>query len=105
MRVQFIFSVLVALLLAACSKTAPPQEPVRAVRVMIVGQGQESSGYEYSGEVRARVESRLGFRVAGKVTKRMVELGQRVKSGQALAQLDAHDVQLSVNAARVRPPR
>jgi RND family efflux transporter MFP subunit len=58
------------------------------------------SGAEYAGEVRARVESRLGFRVGGKIIKRQAELGQRVKAGDVLAQLDPQDYQLSAEAAR-----
>lgn len=91
-----------ALLLAACSKPAPPPEPVRAVRIMTVGVGDIASSPEFAGEVRARVESRLGFRVAGKLLKRHVELGQRVKAGQLLAQLDVQDYKLAVDAARAQ---
>ncbi len=54
-----------AFLLLACSPAAPPEEPVRAVKVLTVGSNAFSSGYEFAGEVRAQVESRLGFRVAG----------------------------------------
>ena len=66
-----------AMLVSACSRPAPPEEPVRSVKVITVGLGAFESGQEYAGEVRARVESRLGFRVAGKITKRTVEVGQR----------------------------
>jgi RND family efflux transporter MFP subunit len=48
------------------------------------------------------VESRLAFRVAGKVVQRQVELGQRVRAGQVLAQLDAQDYRLSVDASRAQ---
>ncbi len=91
-----------ALLLSACSKSAPPPEPVRAVRIMTVGLGDIESSPDFAGEVRARVESRLGFRVAGKLLARHVELGQRVKAGQLLAQLDVQDYQLAVDAARAQ---
>lgn len=60
----------VALLLAACSKPAVTEEPVRAVRLMTVGPDAMQSSQEFAGEVRPRVESRLGFRVAGKITQR-----------------------------------
>jgi RND family efflux transporter MFP subunit len=89
-----------ALALSACSKPAPTEEPIRAVKVMTVGLDGLHSGSEYAGEVRARVESRLGFRVGGKIIKRPAEVGQRVKAGQVLAQLDPQDYQLSADAAR-----
>ncbi len=88
--------------LSACSKPAPPEKPLRAVKVMTVGEDAQHSTVQYAGEVLARVESRLGFRVAGKIMRRTVELGQRVKAGQVLAQLDPQDYKLSVDAARAQ---
>lgn len=92
----------VATVLAACSKPAPPEEPVRAVKVLTVGLTSFDSGLEYAGEVKARVESRLGLRVAGKITQRTVEVGQRVKAGQVLARLDPRDYQLATDAGRAQ---
>lgn len=89
-------------LMTACSRPAPPQEPVRAVKLMTVGVGALESQLEYAGEVRARVESRLGFRVGGKIVQRQAELGQRVKAGDVLAQLDPKDYQLAAEAARAQ---
>jgi RND family efflux transporter MFP subunit len=91
-----------ALLLLACSKPAPLEEPVRAVKVVTVGLQPLQAGHEFAGEVRARVESRLGFRVSGKLLARPVEVGQRVKAGQLLAQLDAQDYQLAFEAAKAQ---
>lgn len=91
-----------ALLVTACSKPAPSEEPVRAVKVSTVGASSIQSGSEFSGEVRPRVESRLGFRVAGKLVRRPVELGQTVKAGQVLAQLDPQDYKLATEAARAQ---
>lgn len=91
-----------ALVLAACSKPAPSEEPIRAVKVVTVGLDSIQSGAEFSGEVRPRVESRLGFRVAGKLVRRPVELGQVVKAGQVLAQLDPQDYKLAAEAARAQ---
>lgn len=88
--------------LTACSKPAPPEEPVRAVKVLTVGEQSLQSGLEFAGEVRARVESRLGFRVAGKLTQRLVEVGQHVKAGQMLAQLDPQDYRLATDAAQAQ---
>lgn len=91
-----------AIVLVACSKPAPVEEPVRAVKVLTVGMGSMQSGAEFAGEVRARVESRLGFRVGGKITQRPVEVGQRVKAGQLLAQLDPQDFRLAAEAAKAQ---
>ena len=88
--------------LSACSKPAPPEEPVRAVKVVVVAAEGIRSGFEYAAEVRPRTESRLGFRVGGKLLRRMADVGQHVNAGQALAQLDAQDFKLSVDAARAQ---
>ena len=88
-----------ALLLASCSKPAPPEEPIRAVKVTTLGLDSIKSGAEFAGEVRPRVESRLGFRVAGKIVRRQAELGKRVKAGDVLAQLDPQDYKLAAQAA------
>jgi membrane fusion protein, multidrug efflux system len=90
----------VLLMVSACSKPATPPEPVRAVKVVKVAATGMEASTEYSGEVRARVESRLGFRVAGKLIKRQAEVGQRVKVGQVLAQIDPQDYKLAADAAR-----
>lgn len=99
---RFLLLAASALVLAACSRPAPPEEPVRAVKLMTVGVGALQSQVEYAGEVRARVESRLGFRVAGKIVQRQAELGQRVKAGEVLAQLDPRDYQLAADSARAQ---
>ena len=90
------------LLLAACSRSAPPEEPVRAVKVITVGASAYSPSREYAGDVRAQVESRLSFRIGGKLVKRQAELGQQVKAGQVLAQLDPQDYRLAADAARAQ---
>ena len=90
------------LALMACSPPPASQEPVRSVKVMQVGESAMSNQAEYAGEVKARVESRLGFRVGGKLVARHVELGQRVKAGQLLAEIDAQDYRLIADAARAQ---
>jgi RND family efflux transporter MFP subunit len=57
------------------------------------------SSYEYAAEIRARVESRLGFRVGGKMVERPVNVGDTVKAGQVLARLDPRDLRLGEDAA------
>jgi RND family efflux transporter MFP subunit len=100
MRHAFLV-VLVALAgLAACSPSAPAPEPVRAVRTQTVAEQTASGVFEYSAEVRARTESRLGFRVGGKMLRRLVDLGDTVRAGQVLAELDPQDLRLGRDAAR-----
>ncbi|KTT22190.1 efflux RND transporter periplasmic adaptor subunit [Pseudacidovorax intermedius] len=91
-----------AAVLAGCSRPPAQEEPVRAVKLLTVAATPLVSAPEYAGEVRARVESRLGFRVGGKVLRRQAELGQRVRAGQVLAELDPRDLRLSVEAAQAQ---
>jgi RND family efflux transporter MFP subunit len=97
-----LLSAVLAVSLAACSRPEAVQEPVRAVKVMTVGQSGLDMGGEFAAEVRARVESRLGFRVAGKISQRQAEMGQHVAAGAVLAQLDAADYQLAAQAAQAQ---
>lgn len=96
---RLIGIVLVAALLGACSKPEPAAPPLRAVRTIVIAEDSAQLQREYAAEVRPRTESRLSFRVPGKMTRRLVELGDSVKKGQVLAQLDPRDLQLGQQAA------
>jgi RND family efflux transporter MFP subunit len=104
---QVIFSrfikamgVLGSLALAACDPmTAQPLAPVRPVLVTPVHYEAQVSDRSFVGTVRPRIESDLGFRVAGKVSKRLVEVGTRVEAGQPLATLDEVDLGLQAEQA------
>lgn len=100
MRHALLVTLTAVAALAACSKTETVPEPVRAVRTVTVSTQTAGGRYEYAGEVKARTESRLSFRVGGKMQKRLVDLGDTVKAGQVLAQLDAQDLRLGQDAAR-----
>jgi multidrug efflux pump subunit AcrA (membrane-fusion protein) len=103
MRHVLLPAVLVAAAVAGCAKTEPAPEPIRAVRTMTVAADSAGGVQEYAGEIRARTESRLGFRVGGKLVRRHVDAGSVVKAGQVLAQLDPQDLRLGQDAARAGP--
>lgn len=88
------------MLVAACSKAPPQAEPVRAVRTMTLGLGEAGGNHRYAAEIRARSETRLAFRVGGRLAQRPVALGDSVKAGQLLAELDAQDFRLGQEAAQ-----
>ena len=87
-------------LLTACTDKPPKTEDIRPVRVLVVAPSGAKNQVELAGEVQPRYESRLGFRVGGKVTARRVDVGTVVKRGQLLMQLDASDFQLAQAQAR-----
>lgn len=93
--------VVAALLLAACGtgdEATPPARPV------LVQQPSPAVGavQAFAGEVRARHETPLAFRVGGKVARRLVDVGDRVKAGQALAELDPQDLRLARESAQAQ---
>jgi RND family efflux transporter MFP subunit len=87
--------------LAACddpaaSATAPPTRPVQVQRVIFAPADENR---EFAGVVRARYETDLGFRVAGKIVARVVNVGDRVRAGDVVARLDPRDLQLQAESA------
>ncbi len=88
--------------IAACSPPPPAGEDVRPVRVMIVNPLVAPTAAELAGEVRPRIETRMGFQVAGRIARRLVDVGQTVRIGQTLATLDPADYQLGLTAARAQ---
>jgi multidrug efflux system membrane fusion protein len=100
MRIARSLVPLALLALAGCGREeARPQaaQPVRVTSAVISDQRLHAS---YSGDVRARYEADLGFRVGGKILERQVEVGSSVRSGDVLARLDPQDLQLNILSAR-----
>jgi len=91
-------------LLGGCGReasVAPPAD-IRPVRAEQVGMLAAHNETKYSGEVRARYETDLAFRVAGRVQTRMVEVGTHLQAGQVIATLEPNDYALAVNAAQAQ---
>jgi membrane fusion protein, multidrug efflux system len=97
---RLAFALFIAAGLAACSKAPSKTEDVRPVRAITLSAAQQQLVAEYSGNVQARVESQLGFRVSGKIQQRKVDVGSLVKPGQVLMQLDPQDLQLAQTQAQ-----
>ena len=86
--------------LAACSKQEAQAPAPRPVIAQVASAKHAEGANVYSGEVRARYENDLAFRVGGKVVARFVDVGATVKKGDQLARLDPQDAQLNVESAR-----
>jgi RND family efflux transporter MFP subunit len=87
-------------LLAGCNaNTAPAIKSERPVQVQRVAFANETAAREFVGVVRARYETDLGFRVAGKIVTRVVNVGDRVKAGDVVARLDPQDLKLQAESA------
>ena len=93
--------IVVTLGLAGCSQEKAEVEAIiRPVKVVEIGQAETSRELDYSGSVRARTEMNLGFRISGKITERLVDIGQHVSAVDVLARIDATDYELSVKSAK-----
>lgn len=86
-----------AVMLAGCNDKPAEQAQDRPVLVATVHYEADVPERSFVGTIRPRVESDLGFRVAGKVARRLVEVGQRVEPGQPLAVLDEVDLKLQAD--------
>lgn len=99
MNLHILGAAVAVALVAGCSQPVEQPPPLRAVRVMTVDGGTTTASLSFPGEVRPRYESRLGFRVGGKIVSRAVDVGARVRRGQVLARLDAQDALLQAAQA------
>jgi multidrug efflux system membrane fusion protein len=87
------------LALSACGSKEAAEGPARPA--MVVQPEVASAELSvYAGEVRAQYEPALAFRIGGKIARRLVDVGEQVKAGQPLAELDPDDVQLQLEASR-----
>ncbi|MEC7121115.1 MAG: efflux RND transporter periplasmic adaptor subunit, partial [Pseudomonadota bacterium] len=94
-----LLSLSVLLLIGCQPTTTPVAVPPQPVLVTVVQQQSTHTARQFSAVVEARDETRLGFRAAGKVTDRRVDVGQQVSAGEVLATLDPNDYALAVTAA------
>jgi RND family efflux transporter MFP subunit len=95
--VSFAF---LAIALAGCNDSvAQKAEPTRPVLVATAHYEAESPERSFVGTIRPRIEADMGFRVPGKVAKRLVEVGESVDVGQPLATLDEVDLKLQAEQA------
>lgn len=96
-----LFAMSAIALLAGCGGSDEAAEFVRPAMV-VQPVASDLSYAVYPGEVRARHEVSLGFRIGGKITERRVEVGNEVRKGDVLATLDPGDVDLQADAARAQ---
>jgi multidrug efflux system membrane fusion protein len=100
LKYSVAFSMASVMVLTACSRQVEKVEEIRPVRAMKVAAENAEVAAEFAGEVRPRIESKLGFRVGGKIIARKVDLGTEVRRGQVLMQLDPQDLGLAQAQAK-----
>ncbi|MDX2466030.1 MAG: efflux RND transporter periplasmic adaptor subunit [Acidimicrobiia bacterium] len=88
--------------LTACEQPPPPQKPIRPVLSQLVEVKADWKQSTYAGQVKARYETPLSFRIGGKVIDRQVDVGDNVEADATLAQLDPADYELELVEAEAR---
>src|SRR5215831_9425318 len=96
----FLLMPLLATLVGCTGEAKVEQDIVRPVKVAVVGEAARGRTLTYFGVVRPRIESAIGFRVAGKIVQRLVNVGDRVEVGQVIARLDDSDLLLAENSVK-----
>src|SRR5262245_28676409 len=101
-RTRWLALIGIAAAVAGCRGEAAVEEQqvVRPVKVATVAAAPQGRTLTYSGVVRPRIESNIGFRVGGKIVERAVNVGDRVKVGQVIARLDDTDLKLAESSAK-----
>ncbi|VVP32827.1 Multidrug resistance protein MdtA [Pseudomonas fluorescens] len=89
-------------LLTACGERPQVEKERPRVFVQEVKSADYAASVTLTGDVQARVQTELSFRVAGKIIQRTVDVGDRVTAKQVLAKLDPKDLQTSVDSAQAQ---
>ncbi|WP_431323285.1 efflux RND transporter periplasmic adaptor subunit [Rhizobium sp. YTU87027] len=89
-----------AAFLVACEKQAAGEAKPKSVETVIVKAMPVVETNTITGEVSARVESDLSFRVSGRIVERLVDVGAPVKAGQVLARMDAEEQRADLDVAK-----
>ena len=98
--VRVLVALAALLVLVGCeANTAPAPKSERPVQIRRVSFENADRARDFVGVVRPRYETDLGFRVAGKIVTRIVNVGDRVAIGDVVARLDPEDLRLQVQSA------
>ena len=100
MRITLPLCLSLLLSLSACKEPEIPVVTTRPAQVWTVKPHEQSSSSTYSGEIKARYEADLSFRVGGKLITRQADIGDEVHPKQSLARLDTTDLNLNIASAR-----
>ena len=90
---KWIVGLTLLLLLGGCGAEKPGEKERPRVRILEVQSSDFAPSVTLTGDVQARVQTELSFRVGGKIIQRMVDVGDRVTAQQVLAKLDPKDLQ------------
>ncbi|MNZ65609.1 Multidrug resistance protein MdtE precursor [compost metagenome] len=99
---KVVMALSVVTLLTACDQKKPVQEYLPRVFVQVVKPTDYAAPVTLTGDIQARIQTELSFRVGGKIIQRSVDVGDRVTAKQVLARLDPKDLQSNVDSAQAQ---
>ena len=91
---------LIVMTLVGCERKTPPIAEARPVRTVTVERNAEGEIVSLTGQVRAKNQVNLAFRLDGRMTKRLVNVGDVLKAGEIVAQLDPQNEQKALRTAQ-----
>ena len=86
--------------LSACDKASPPPPEIRPVRTTLVSPQREGEAVTLTGHIRARTDENLAFRIDGRMLARRVNVGQELRPGDPVAELDPQPQRDGVRTAQ-----
>ena len=96
---EIVRVIAVALLLAACSKEQPKKVEIRPVRVTLVQHALSGDTISLTGQIQAKDQINLAFRIGGRLQERNVTVGDPVTPGQIVARIEPQDFQNALRSA------
>jgi RND family efflux transporter MFP subunit len=94
-------ALVLAATLAGCQeRAAPPVDQARPVRTTIVERPSLGESVSLTGQIRARDQAALAFRLDGRMIERLVRVGDVVTAGQVVARLDPQDQENALRSAQ-----
>jgi membrane fusion protein, multidrug efflux system len=102
MRYAPVFACLIVALLVGCKEQAPPAAEVRPVRTITATPHSEGELVRVTGQIRARTEESLAFRVDGRIISRRVNVGQVVQTNDLVAELDPQPLRDALRTAKAK---
>jgi len=97
---QILWIALIAATVAGCGKPAPLIPAARPVQTVTVERGAEGETVSLTGQIRAKDQVSLAFRIDGRMTERPVNVGDVLKAGEFVARLDPKDEENALRSAQ-----
>jgi RND family efflux transporter MFP subunit len=100
LKSRIVAGALISVIVTGCDKPAPPAPQARLVRTVTVERSAAGETVSLTGQIRAKDEVSLAFRIDGRVIERPVNVGDVLKPGQLVARLDPKDQQNALRSAQ-----